>query len=347
MSTDERDIGDGDRNGASRLLARAAAALSRADRGLAQTIDDFFLPEDARLDDRTRATLTVTLAAMVAAVEGDLRRRAARSLAAAGEGVAVLDRLTGAGLLRDPGLMRELIARTRLDLLADALTTAAPDDAGAPSLLARLTASGDGQVANAALTLMATEGRRRGFLDTGRLSHTELPAELHHRLVWWVAAAILEQLADGDAGRVMADAGLHALGGHDESDRAETAAVRLATTIDPQPAELPALLTHALGDRNLSLFVALLAFALRMDFAVARQLVVAGGDPLWLALRAIDLDRATIARIGLALSNDVDAFADQLDAIVAVSPADARAALSSLALPADLRAAIAALAAAR
>ena len=78
MSTDGRDIDDGDRQGASQLLARAAAALGRADRGLAQTIDDFFIDDDARLDDRTRATLAVTLAAMVAAVEGDLRHRAAR-----------------------------------------------------------------------------------------------------------------------------------------------------------------------------------------------------------------------------------------------------------------------------
>jgi hypothetical protein len=347
MSTDGRDIHDGDRHGASQLLARAAAALGRADRGLAQTIDDFFIGEDDRLDDRTRATLGTTLAAMVAAVESDLRRRAARSLAVVADGKSVLDRLIASGVVRDPALMRELIDRTRLDLLADTLTNAAPDDAGAPSLLARLTASGDTHVATAALALMAAEGRRRGFLDNGRLSHTELPAELHHRLVWWVAAAIREQLADAAASRVLADAGLRALGGHDESDRVEGAAIRLAAAIDPQVSELPALLTHALGDRSVALFVALLAYALRFDFAVARQLVVSGGDALWLALRAIDLDRATIARIGVALSNDVEEFADQLDTIAAVSVTDARAALAPLALPADFRAAMAALAVAR
>ncbi len=347
MSTDGRDIDDGGRQGASQLLARAAAALSRADRGLAQTIDDFFIDEDARLDDRTRATLAVTLATMVAVVEGDLRHRAARSLATTGAGASVFDRLIAAGLLRDPDLMRELIDRTRLDLLADALTNAAPDDQGAASLLARLTASADTRVAGTALAMMAAEGRRRGFLDTGRLSHTELPAELHYRLVWWVAAAIDEQLADATASRVVADAALRALGGHDESDRIEGAATRLAAAIDPQPGELAALLTHSLGDRSVALFVALLAFALRLDFAVARRLVVAGGDPLWLALRAVDLDRASIARIGLALSGDVEAFADQIDAILAIDPADARATLASLALPADFRAATAALAASR
>ncbi|MBN8815089.1 MAG: hypothetical protein J0J06_06545 [Sphingomonas sp.] len=347
MSTDKRDIDDGGRNGASQLLARAAAALARADRGLTHAIDDFFIDEDARLDDRMRATLTATLTAMVAAVEGDIRRRAARSLPEAAEGAPVLDRLIGAGVLRDPVLMRELIDRISLDLLADSLTDAAPDDHEAASLLARLTASADTYVASAARATMAGEAERRTFIDTGRMSRTALPAELHHRLVWWVAAAIHEQLASGDAGRVIADAALHALGGHDEGDRVEGAAARLAAAIDPQPGELPALLTHALGDRSIGLFVALLAFALRADFAAARQLVVTGGDSLWLALRAIDLDRATIAKIGLALSHDVEAFADQLDAVMGVGADEARAALAPLTLPADFRAAIAALKAAR
>lgn len=347
MSTNERDIEDGSRPGASLLLARAAASLGRVDRGLAQTIDDFFIDDEARLDDRTRAILSGALEAIVAAIEADLRHRAARSMVAAGEGPPVFDRLSAAGLLRDPAMMRELIDRTRLDLLADALTNVAPGDQGAPSLLARLITSADTRVSGAARATMAAEGRRRAFFDTGRLSHTELPAELHHRLVWWVAAAIHEQLVHADAGRVIADAALRALGGHDEGDRVEGAATRLAAAIDPQPAELPALLTHSLGDRSVVLFVALLALALRVDFAVARLLVVNGGDPLWLALRAIALDRASIGKIGLALSSDVEAFADQIDAIMSVDPTDARAALSFLALPVDFRAAITALAAAR
>ena len=130
MSIDRGDIDDGARRSASQLLARAAASLGRVDRGLAHTIDDFFVPDDARLDDRTRATLSRTLGAMIAVVEGDLRRQASRSRAAAGDddrarwlsdGEPVLDRLIASGLMRDPELMRELITRTRQDLLADML----------------------------------------------------------------------------------------------------------------------------------------------------------------------------------------------------------------------------------
>ncbi len=354
MSDDPGDMDDGARVSASQLLARAAAASGRADRRLGQAIDDFFLPDDARLDDRTRATLAATLAAVVAAAENDLRRQTARGLFGSdatlaervSDGAPVLDRLVGAGLLRDGDLMRDLIGRTRQDLLADLLPPTPAEEAGASSLLARLSASADNAVAKAALALMTAESRRRGLADTSRLNQTELPAELHHRLVWWVAAAIREQLGTSAADRALAEAALRALGNHDESDRVESAAMRLASAIDAQPAELAALLTHALGDRRVALFVALLAHALGFDFATMREIAVEGSDQLWLALRAAGLDRATVARVGLSLCEadprrDVEAFADQLDGIVAVTPDRARAALAPLKLHPDFRAAMA------
>ena len=358
MSIGSGDTDEGARESARQLLARAAAGAAHARRRLSAAIDDFFLPEDARLDDRMRATLAATLAALIDTVERDLRRQSARSLSAEGaeplsqraaDGASVLDRLIDAGLLRDIDLQRELIGRTRQDLLADMLPPVIPDEAGAPSLLARLSASGDSAVVAAALALMAADGRRRGFLDTNRLNRTELPAELHHRLVWWVAAALREQLATDTADRAIAEAAVRVLGQHDESDRVEGAAMRLAGAIDAQPGEMPMLLTHALGDRQVALFVALLARALGVDYADAREIVVDGaGERLWLALRALDLDRPTVARIGLSLSEadpraDAETFADQIDAIMAIAPADARAALAPLRVHPDLRAALHAL----
>jgi hypothetical protein len=356
MSIDRGDTDNGARASAGKLLARAAVSTRRADRRLADAIEDFFLADDARLDDRTRALLAATLTAMVAAVERDLRRRTAAGLPpddgalirSAASGTAVLDRLVGAGLLRDPDLMRELIARTRQDLLVDLLPVVPPDEIGSPSLLARLSGSADAAVASAALALMAAESRRRGLVDSNRLDRTELPAELHHRLVWWVAAALREQLESPGADRAIAQAALHALADHDESDRVESAAVRLAAAIDPQPGELPAVLTHALGDRRVALFTALLGHALGIDFASLRDMMFDGGERLWLALRAAGLDRAAVARIGLSLCDadpqrDVEAFADQLDAIVAVTPDEARAALAPFRLHPDFRAAMAAL----
>ncbi|MFM9701215.1 hypothetical protein, partial [Streptomyces europaeiscabiei] len=87
----------------------------------------------------------------------------------------------------------------------------------------------------------------------------------------------------------------HNLGAHDEGQRPEAAAVRLAAAIDARASEVGPLLVDALGDRRLSLFVAVLGRAVDVDFTAARQIMLEPeGDRLWLALRAAALDRATI-----------------------------------------------------
>ena len=159
-------------------------------------------------------------------------------------------------------------------------------------------------------------------------------------------------LRDGNAAsdQAITDAALRSLSAHDEGDRPEAVATRLAAAIDARPEELASLLVESLGDRRLSLFVAVLALAIGVDFDQARAITLEPeGDRLWLALRAANLDRPTIARIGLALSDadprrDIEDFADALDAIAAVPVAEARAALASLALHRDFRAAMRALA---
>ncbi len=358
---------DGVRDDASLLLARAAARQGRAEQGLGHAIDDFLLPTEFRLDDRSRAALHATLSAMVAAVEGDVRRHAARLLVARNEpelaeairaGDGVLDRLLGAHLLHEGELMRELLARTRLDLLADTLPLTSPDDVSTASLLARLSILADNAVAGATVALMAADIRRRGFRETGRLTLTELPAQLHYRLVWWVAAAISQVTPPGDdhpaaISWAIGEAALRAIAVHDDGDRLEAAAIRLATAIDAHADERPALLAEALAARQIHLFVAVLAQGLAIDSTAIRDLVIdEDGDRLWLALRAIDLDRMTIARIGLALAEadprrGVDRFADLLDTIIGIPPEAARAVLAPLRLPADFRAALAILGKAR
>jgi hypothetical protein len=78
------------------------------------------------------------------------------------------------------------------------------------------------------------------------------------------------------------------------------------------------------------------------------MVLASDGAQLWVALRALALPREAIARVGVALCEadprrDVEAFAEQLDAIMAIATDDARAALAGLRLPGDFRAAIAAL----
>lgn len=374
MSDNPVDTRDGSTVGAKKLLARAAAADVRAFHALMIAVDDFFLPEDSRLDERTRSALAVLLRRLVETVEAEIREHGARLLGASGESVLaaelgdarhpVLARLAKSGLLRDPELMAELIARVRQELLGNALPMQGAVDPERPSLINRFVQHPDRVVAAGAMAVLIAESRRRGGPDSGQLSQTELPAELHHRLIWWVAAALRERVVESVTERVVAgvdaldstqldkalsDAAQRSLSAYDEGDRLEATAMRFAAAIDAQPGELPMLLVESLGDRRIVLFTALLAHALGVSYALARDVAVdPAGDRLWLALRALDLTRDTVAKVGYALCEadprrDLESFADTLDAIAAIDSSDARAALAPMKLHPDYRAAVIAL----
>jgi hypothetical protein len=335
-----------------------------ADARLSDAIDDFFLPDNARLDERTRVTLGRMLASIVQGIETEIRRHAARVLSGRGADAQaerllkghqdVVRRLSRAGLLRDRLLMDELIAQARCDLIADALppNVAAPEQA---SVLVRLAEVDDGVVAAAARALLSAEARRRAAAEQGGVPTGALPAERHHQLVWWVAASIREShvAACGEnAGvdRAIVEAAQRSLAAHDEGQRPEALAVRLAAAIDARNDEIGELLVEALGDRRLLLFAAVLGRAVDLDFDGARTIVLEPeGDRLWLAFRAAGLDRSTIARIALALADadprrDIERFADDLDEIADIPVEAARSALAPLTLHHDLRLAIDALA---
>ena len=357
MSKPIGDMRDRARDGAQALLARAAAADLAAHRGLKAAIGDFLLPEADRLDERTRAALWRLLRALIETVEGEIGGHAVRLLRAQGESAladlieargGAAETLLDSGLLRDPELLRELIARVRQDLLAGGMAVQAHDDPELPSLLNRLAQQPDRLLAHAAAAVLVAESRRRSVPESGPLPQTDLPAELHHKLVWRTAAALRAGIAGPAAAldRALAEAAQRSLAAHDEGDRLEAAAMRLATAIDARPEELPELMAEALGDRRVALFAALLAHGLRIDFAAARDLTLdSASGRLWVALRALELDRAALARLGVALSEadprrDVESFADMLDSIMAIEPDEAREAIAPLMLPADYRAAL-------
>ncbi len=358
----------GGANGAGILLARAAQADFRTLRRREAMAADLFLPDDARLDDRSRSAATALLAAQVACVEQGLREHAARLLATRGEPLVaerlanrptqVLPRLIESGMPRDGDFIDELFLRVRIDLLDAALPVAPIEGAERPSMLARLIHSSDPLVASAALALMAAESSRRAASDHERLTVTGLPFALHRKLVWWVAAAIRDEFVGGSADHAATDQALleaarRSIEAHDEDDRAESAALRLATAIQATPDELPFLIGEALRDRRLSVAIALVAHALDLDpRVVAHAVLDTVSDRLWLMLRAIDLPRDAMAGFGFALfeadpARDVETLPDLIEAAMAVPVDTARAAIAPLRFDPDFRSALATLNATR
>lgn len=347
MSDDPYDPFSDASRSAAPIVARAANAGLRADHRLETAIDDFFLPDDARLDDRTRTAIAILLGDVVASIERELAAHVGRAMTGGDLVCGVLPRLIASGLLRDPDLMAELLGRTRQDMLSAALIENAGHAGREVSLLVRLANCPDGVVSSAATAFLVSESHRRGA--TG--GRTELPPMLHQRIVWWVAAAMRERHPPSTAlDRALAEAAIRSVSAQDGSDRLEVVAGRLAAAIDARPEELGELLVDALGDGRAALFVAAIAHATELDYIQARAIALdPDGDRLWLVLRAHGLDRPTIARIGLALADadrrrDIEAFADDLDSIVAIETDGAARAIAPMRLHPDFRNALNALA---
>ena len=321
------------------IFARAARADARAEQRLDAAIEDFFLSARDRLDDRTRAALHAAIGTLLETIERELAAHATRLLARAGGGIVTaepaetLRRLIEAGLLRDPELMAEMIGQVRLALLG--ATLMANREPGTPATLLPRLAQGD---------YILADGRRDAMAGRG----LGLPAALHRRVVWWVAAALREARA-GKADQALVEAAVRSIDAHDEGARLDPIALRLAAAIDARADELPELLIEALGDGRAEFAAALIAYVQRIDLPEARALLLdPDGDRLWLVLRAHGFAREALARVALLLADadprrDIEAFADMLDTIAAIPVLAAREALAPLSLHGDFRRAIRAL----
>ena len=358
MSVDPQPVPHVDPPGVGTLFARAARADRRADARLRVALDDYLMADDGRLDDRTRGALTALLARAVAAIGREIAGHAVKLIeahdAAAPPGwtsdpAPMLHALIDAGVLRDRMLIAELLDQVRQDLLGDALRANRPPDAPVDPILAMIR-SDDGAAAAAAADYLLADTRRRG----GASGRVDLPVREHEAIAWW-CAAVLRDLAAGDrhADRALIEATQRSLAAHDDGDRLERAAVRLAMALAPRAGELAALLPAVLEHGHATLAIAAFATTTQIEYDEARALMLdPDGDRLWLALRAHGLDRAAIARIGLLLAEadhrrDVDAFADLLDDIAAVPVDAADRALADIRLPRAFRQAVRALDAAR
>lgn len=353
MSVEFNESSRGPIADAAPILERSRAAFRRASARLSTEIEDLRLSDAARLDDRTRAAVAGIMSGLVQDIAARIAATAEARLA--DEGVAHLisatpktvARLSESGLLHDRELMTELLSQVRHALLAEALATNRPPGAQA-SLMARYVDHPDDRLRMAATHYLLAKSRR---LAPGARHAVDLPPDMFRRLAWLVAAALRQAFPADSHGQAAVDRALawatqQLLMTEAQPTRLDLAAMELAAAIDRQHAGNSGPLIDALEEGRVALFIAIIAHGLSIDFAEARTLVLdPDGDRLWLALRAQDLDRADVARIALALSDadprrDIEAFADELDGIAAISPVAARDALAPLSLDPDFRAAL-------
>lgn len=367
MADAVRDPSDASAHGG-RLIAAARDAEGTARLRLAGAVAGLFAPAAARLTDYQRATATQMLDTLVVSIEETLRSRIVPGLPlTAGVARVTLETmrvpiarplLHAARALHDPELIALLLRRAEEHrcglMLHDAAMAIAGAEPAADDVLAALVADRDRAVADAAAALAAAEARRSDRFRDPALPAADLPAELLHRLVWRIAAALRAFLIDAqaivaaDADAAIIPAANAILSAHDEGESIDAQASALARVLARCGRLGDATLTAFAAAGRLAALVAALATRAQVDQAAAWDMTLApGSHRLVVLLRAADVGRPAAAAILLRLAPDAaPRVAAQLDGWDALDTASAREALRLWRLDRGYREAIVALASA-
>lgn len=332
-------------DGAAQLLASARARLSAA-------AADLGVPDERRLSDRQRHIARSIAARLVRAIEDELRSALAESLESDALRAALtssrveiaLPILLAAGTLNSPALVEILLRRAEEHRLHRA-------GGSENALLIDLAGDPDEAVAGEAMGLLIAQSSRVDSFGDPVLARADLPAELEHRLVWSVAAALrryaLERhRADPPAvDEALSAAAVRLLAGYDEGDGFEARALRLARLLRDTGGLDDSVTVRALGEGGLPLFLAMLSVRTGFDSAAVWQLHLSGSPRgTAILLRAAGIVRQQAGAILVALGAEEAQLLDQLTAYDAASEAEASRLLTLWATDRGYRDAVASLA---
>jgi hypothetical protein len=202
------------------------------------------------------------------------------------------------------------------------------------SLLIEFIQDADAATAEHAMAILIGHSRRYDSFSEPTAARTELSAELEHRLVWRVAAAlrhymILVQGADpAAADDAIVAAAERLLASYDEGDSLEARSMRLARRLDETGRLSDEFLERVIRQAPLTLFIAALAVRAGLGHASTWEILCdpKGRGPVFLLLAA-GVRRAEAAAILLSLAGSEEAVTAQVDLFDVTDLATARQAL--------------------
>ena len=320
--------------------ARLLLAAARERFAVAAT--DLLLPDQARLTEWQRLTAAALLTRLVRGLEDEMRVRLAErfaghealhaALSSAHVPIA-LPILERAQVLRDSELGNVLVRRVE----EHRYWKAHAPGAGGDDVLFMLVRDVDEEIAAEAMELIVPRSRRFDRFQEPAMGQVELPAELQHKLVWMVAAALRHYVVQHH--RVAAvDAAIEEtasalIAAYDEGATLEARAVRLARRLHAAERLDGDLLARSLAEGMLPFFIAGLAVLCALEHGAAWEVLAdpRGRGPA-LLLRAAGIGREPAAEILLQLNSrghlvsgaEGDATATQLELFDTVDEAAAR-----------------------
>lgn len=329
---------------AARLLLAAAHR-----RAVATT--DLFLPDALRLSDRQRTTVRTLLEKLIRAIEDEIRAGltepfsdypALQAALASAHVQIVVPLLAGCEALHDPELITILLRRVEEHRIYRAADTS-------EDVLQYLIADADPALAAEAMAVLIGRSRRLDRFQEPVMACTELPAEVQHRLVWTVAAALRRYMAEqhgiepAAADAALAAAADSLIAAYDEGDSLEARSLRLAQRLAEVGRLDDTALLSSLTSGTLPLFLAALSIRAGLSYADVWDILSdpAGRGTVYL-LRAAGISRRPAAAILIALATAPDevGLASAVDLFDVTDEAAARRALSVWRLDPAYRAAL-------
>ncbi len=316
-------------NGRERKSDAARLLLAAARERFAVAATDLLLPEQVRLSEWQRLTAASLLSRLVRSMEDEMRVRLAErfeaheglhaALSSAHVPIA-LPILERAHVLRDAELGTILVRRVEEHRFWKAYAASSED------YLVELVRDEDETIAAEAMELIVARSRRFDRFQEPVMGQVELPAELQHRLIWMIAAALrqymVQQHAVGSVDAAIGEAAGAIIAGYDEGDGMEARAMRLAQRLHRAGRLDGAVVARVLADGTLPFFIAGLAALAALDYPAAWEVLSdpRGRGPA-LLLRAAGADRKEAASILLTLNShgrlfsgaEEDATASQLE----------------------------------
>lgn len=312
-----------------KLLALAATRSTSARNELASSMVDFFIDPADRLTDQQRALMNEVLSKLVVNVEMDVRRNLADALVTSGTDLPDLIRvlandeievarplLEKSDLLHDLDLIEIVKLRTEEHRMAIALRAHVSQpvadalvERSGPDVIETLIRNEDALLSRRAMEFLVAESRRFDQFQEPLLSRADMPADLAHRMYWWVSAALRrrilaeytidEQLLD----RSMERAARMAVAEHADGQSAQARALKLTRRMAEQGELTDAFLVAALRQQRINVYVAGLAERAEISYRMAWQIVTDRGYESYVVLaRAIDMGREALTSTILLLA---------------------------------------------
>lgn len=311
-----------------KLLALAADRSSEARKELVHAIVDFFLPDRYRLTEQQRALMADVLTKLVKTIEMDVRRNLAEMLLRSEVDLPELERmlandeievarplLESSKVLQDADLIEIVKKRTDQHRLAIAMrgqlsepVTEALIKHGSPDVVEALIRNEDATLSRRAMEYLVAESRRLDRFQEPLLARSDLPAELAHRMYWWVSAALRRRiLTDFDVSPEVLDAALQratrqAVVETDDGQSLQARAHKLARRLQELGELTDSFLLQVLRQQRVALFLAGVCERAQIDNRVGWHVVSGRNLESFIVLaRAIGMTRDVMAHIVLLL----------------------------------------------